>query len=122
MSHSTRTLSLNENWDLSLTGTGRIALSEGTSATSQAVANEVRRFVRDTYFDYQAGVPHFETELGQSLPESALRSFIRRAALRVPDVAEISDIDLSDFDRETRTLTGNISFRTTSGQDFTVSL
>ena len=102
MAHQTRTLLLDVNWDVTLNNTGGIAVSTGPYATAQAVANEIRRFLNDSYFDYDLGIPHFEAELGRTLPESALRSFVRRAALRVGDVAEILNIELDDFDRESR--------------------
>lgn len=122
MTHSTYTLALNERWDLYLSGGGRLALNRGPRSTAQAVAGEVRRFLNDSYFDYDQGIPHFQVELGQRLSESALRSFIRRAALKVHDVAEILDIQLDDFDRESRTLSGSLSFKTVSGQDIHIAL
>ncbi len=122
MTHSTRTFSLTDDWDLSLTSTGLIAVHDGPPATAQAVANEVRRFVNDSYFDYDQGIPHFEVELGHPLPESALRAYVRRAALRVDDVDEILEVRLDGFDRETRSLSGWITFRTRSGQTFTIAI
>lgn len=122
MTHSTRTLALNEDWDIHLGRTGKLALAEGPLATAQAVANEIRRFTQDSYFDYDLGIPHYQTELGHRLPEAALRAYIRKAALRVADVAEVTAIELDDYDRETRKLTGRISFRTVSGQTATAEM
>jgi hypothetical protein len=122
MTHATRTLLLDQTWDITLTSTGKIAVSDGAYATAQAVANEIRRFLADSYFDYHLGIPHFNVELGQILPDSALRAHIRKAALRVPDVAEIIDISLDNFNRQTRTLTGTVSFKTGSGQAFTIAV
>lgn len=122
MSHTTRTLALTESWDLKLTATGRLALAEGAKATAQAVANEIRRFMFDSYFDYDLGIPHFATELGHTLPEAALRAYIRKAALRVDDVAEVTAIELDGYDRETRTLTGRVTFKTAAGQTATAEM
>lgn len=122
MAHTTRTLELTPAWDIILTGTGKIAVRLDDIATAQDVANEVRRFVEDSYFDYDIGVPHFTIELGHALPEVILRSAVRSAARRVQDVAEIIDINVADFNRETRILTGDIRFKTQSGAVITLTL
>lgn len=119
MPHTTRTLALDSNWDIYLTGTGKIALHDTAMATAQNVANEIRRFYHDTYFDYDLGIPHFDIELGHKLPAARLTSAIRDAALRVDDVAEILDITFDDVSRETRILTGEIAFTTISGMTLT---
>lgn len=117
MAHTTRTLELSADWDLTLSDAGKIEVREGAIATAQNVANEARRFRNDTYFDFDLGIPHFEIELGHALPEVIFISALRRAALRVEDVAEILDIVVYDVDTNTRLLSGEIAFRTISGQE-----
>jgi hypothetical protein len=126
MSHTVRTLELDRHWDCQLTDSGKIRVTQVEPlATAQAVANEARRFVNDSYFNYDIGVPHFDIELAhkyQSYSVQMLRSFIRQAALRVEDVTEILSIELEDFDRTTRTITGIISFKTASGAKMTIGI
>lgn len=112
MAHTRRTLALNSDWDIYLSDTGQFKEYVGNWSTAQAVANECRRFLNDTYFDYDIGVPHFDIELGQPLPEAPFRNALRNAALRVDDVAEVIDVEIESFDKDTRVLTGNITFRT----------
>lgn len=115
MAHTTRTLALSKKWDLELTDTGKIALKSNAKAAAQNVANECRRFKNDSYFDYDVGIPYFSITLGKPRDNAVLLSYVRKAVLRVKDVAAIEDIELDDFDSEARKLSGTIRFRTTSG-------
>ena len=113
--HTRRTLLLTKNWDVTLDASGRIALVGEDYATAQNVANEARLFTEDAYFIQDQGIPHFIIELGQRVNPSVLRSYLRRAALRVPDVKEVLSVDILSFDPKTRTLTGDIQFKTVEG-------
>lgn len=115
MTHTVRTLSLSEKWDLELTLTGRIAVKNNARATAQNVANECRRFLNDSYFDYDIGIPYFTTTLGHARENVVLRSHVRSAVLRVEDVESIQNIELHAFDQESRKLNGRIEFTTYSG-------
>jgi hypothetical protein len=118
MTHTRRTLLLDGNWDVTLNGAGGLALAEGAYATAQNVANECRRFTRDSYFDFDAGVPHFMLELGgRTPPRPLLRTYLRRAAMRVADVREVTGIETEGLDRESRTLGGAVWFVTEEGED-----
>lgn len=113
MAHTRRTLHLTrEGWDITLDGVGRIALIQGGEATAQNVANEARLFTDDAYFAQDRGVPHFLVDLGRRVNHSILRSYLRRAALTVPDVAEVQSVQIAGFDPATRRLTGDIQFTT----------
>jgi hypothetical protein len=113
--HTRRTLLLTEKWDLALDGAGRIALAGEDLATAQNVANEARLFTRDAYFTQDRGVPHFLVELGRRLNGAVLRSYLRRAALLVPDVKEALSVEILGFDPERRKLSGEIQFTTVEG-------
>lgn len=116
MSHSRRTLLLTrDKWDITLDDTGFIALAHNDFATAQNVSNEVRLFTEDAYFIQDKGIPHFTVEFIPNMSISVLRSYLRRAALRVHDVKEIISIDIISFDRNTRLLTGDIKFTTIEG-------
>jgi hypothetical protein len=123
MAHSTHTLKLNETWDLTLSDTGNILTTTSAMATAQNAANECRLFTEDAYFDYDKGIPHFITELGSRMPpKSLLRSFLRRAVLRVPDVSRVTDIELFSFDRVNRVLSGRILFSTREGVNVQINI
>ncbi len=105
MPHTRRTLLLDKKWDVTLDANGRIALVGDEYATAQNVGNEARLFIDDAYFRQAEGIPHFAVELGQSVSESIiLRAHLLRAARRVRDVAEITGIQVDDFNPVTRQL------------------
>ena len=121
MTHTRRTLRLTKRWDLTLDGAGRIALLEGAAATAQNVANEARLFTDDAYFNQDKGTPYFIMGLGTRLNEAAIRVYLRRAALSVPDVKEVLSVEITSFNPETRALSGDIQFTTTGdNEDVTI--
>ena len=122
MPHTRKTLLLNENWDVSLTQSGRIAVALGDYATAQNVANECRLFTEDAYFDQERGIPYFLLALGQKVPGSALRARIRSAALLVEDVATVTDVTLDALNTDTRELTGEVRFTSREGTSVSVEL
>lgn len=114
------TLKLDKSaWDLTLDGAGRIAVSTDAYGVAQNVACAVRRFTKDTYFNRQDGVPHFQLELGSMPPEALVRSRVNRAARAVPEVAEASTT-ISRL--EARRLEGDITITTTNGETVHVAL
>jgi hypothetical protein len=118
MAHTRRTLTLTHpGWDITLDDTGRLAVTSGAMATAQAVANDVRLFTDDAYFARDRGIPHFAVELGQKRSPSLIRSFIYRACASIPDVREVTDVNVSGFDPETRRLSGEIAFTTQEDAD-----
>ena len=119
MTHSPRTFALTPKWDIRLDNAGRIALKTESAATAQNVANECRLFLADACFNQDEGVPHFILQLGKAKAQSALVDHLRVAAQAIPDVAEIIGVELSEFDPQTRTLSGTIHFTTIGGQHVT---
>ena len=116
MAHTRRTLRLGEGkWDLTLDGIGKIALAGDEAATAQNVANAARLFTEDAYFAQDQGIPHFLAPLGQRANISVLRSYLRKAALGVPDVKEVISVDIGEFDPKTRSVSGEIQFTTMEG-------
>lgn len=116
MAHTTRTLSLlPETWDVTLDSVGRIALTGGKPATLQNVANEARLFTGDAYFQQDRGIPRFKTELGQRVNNAVMRSYLRRAALAVPDVREVTSVTTGAVDPASREIPGNVEVKTYSG-------
>lgn len=114
--HTRRTLLLNRTtWDVTLDGSGRIALAGEDYATAQNVANEARLFISDAYFIQDQGIPHFAVDLGRRINTSVLRSYLRRAAMRSPDVKEVLEVNIISIDPKTRMLSGDIKFTTVEG-------
>ena len=118
--HTRRTLLLTKDWDLTLDGTGRIALTEDEYATAQNVANEARLFTDDAYFIQDKGIPRFLFNLGRRVNSSVLRAYLRRAALCVPDVKEVLAVEVLDFDPKARRLTWDIQFSTVEDNNGTI--
>ena len=107
------TLSLSDAWDIGVDDSGDIATVTGPYAIAQNVANAVRLFTQDAYFNADKGIPHFEIELGHLPPMPVLRTRILGAALGVPGVADAS----ANFDSYTdRILSGEILITTTDGE------
>lgn len=122
MTHSTRTFALTPKWDLHLDSAGHLAIAKEADASAQNVANECRLFTADAYFAQNEGIPHFILELGRIPAAAALKTHLRRAARKIPDVAEIIDVEISSLNQETRTLNGEIRFTTQGGQNVATNL
>lgn len=60
------TLYLNPTtWDLELTADGDIAYAKAPYSTAQSVANAIRLFEGELYYDTEQGVPYFDEVLGR---------------------------------------------------------
>ncbi|QNT79296.1 hypothetical protein [Entomobacter blattae] len=107
-------------WDLMADAYGNIATCAEPYAIAQAVANEVKLFLGEGWYDTTQGVPHFTDVLGVVPHMGLIRQRIEEAARNVPEVTQaLAQIGLN---RETRTLTGVILVTTTNGEQLNVSL
>ena len=122
MAHTRKTLLLDQQWDLTLDKSGRIAVAEGAYATAQNVANECRLFTQDAYFEPDRGIPYYLIALGRKLSPSVLRARLRDAAYLVEDVEDVTDVVLESLDTETRRVTGEIQFTSKEGENAAVEL
>ena len=122
MAHTRKTLLLDQNWDLTLDKSGRIAVAEGAYATAQNVANECRLFTNDAYFETERGIPYYLVALGRKLSPSVLRARLRDAAMLVEDVEDVTEVMLESLDTETRRVTGEIQFTSKEGENASVEL
>ena len=107
------TLLLDDNWDLTLDAGGGIAVTQGAYGVAQNVANAVRLFTDDAYYDPERGIPHFAIDLGVVPDLSVARNRIRRAALGVDGVAD-AEVEITDV--VDRTLGGNIALTIETGE------
>ncbi len=113
------TLSLTDDWDITLTASGRLAVKRDAAAVAQNVANATRLFTGDACFNRTDGVPHFITELGRKPRESVVRSRLNAAARAVPEVADASTAITR---LEDRVLEGAITITTTEGDTIHVAI
>ena len=113
------TLSLTDDWDITLTASGRLALKRGSQAVAQNVASATRLFTGDACFNKADGVPHFGVELGLRPKESVIRSRLNAAALSVPEAAEAKTVITR---LEDRGLQGEITETTTEGETIHVAI
>lgn len=126
------TLTLDADWDLQLDAAGNIMTSSGDYAVAQNVANAVRLFTDDAYYDANRGIPHFALTLGRKPAMSVFRAVVRQAALGVDGVkaADVKDIQLVRKDTSSpagdaitpRTLTGDIQLTMEDGETYGISI
>ena len=126
------TLTLDAGWDLQLDAAGNIMTSSGDYAVAQNVANAVRLFTNDAYYDPDRGIPHFALTLGRKPVMSVFRTVVRQAALGVDGVraAEVKDLALSQKDAQSpdgssvtpRTLTGDIQLTMEDGETYGIDI
>lgn len=79
-------LLLTNEWDITLDNAGNLAIADKNYSIAQDVANAVKLFTNDAYFDTQAGIPHFEISLKRNVSASVVRARIKEAAENVPGV------------------------------------
>lgn len=108
-----------DRWDVTLDPGGNIATATGSYAIAQNVANAVRLFTNDAWYDPDRGIPHFLVDLGRMPEGGVFRSRVRAAALTVDGVA---DATAEMTGMENRTLRGTISLTTTEGEEVDVAL
>ena len=126
------TLTLDADWDLQLDAAGNIMTSSGDYAVAQNVANAVRLFTNDAYYDPDHGIPHFALTLGRKPALSVFRTVVRQAALGVDGVraAEVKDLVLAQKDGQSpdgssvtpRTLTGDIQLTMEDGETYGIDI
>lgn len=104
-----KTFLLTDRWDLQLDASGQIATANGPLAVAQSVANAIRLFTNDAYFDQTSGVPHFDVELGHRPSPDVVKERIIRTAL---GVAEVDAATMTSFTVINRVAGGNLEIET----------
>lgn len=115
------TLLLTDDWDLTLDSAGDIATTTGAYSIAQNVANAVRLFTVDAWFNPERGIPHFAIDLARMPALSVFRSRVLAAARGVDGVADAAVTITGVNERNERLLTGEITIRTTTGETANVS-
>lgn len=113
--HTENTLALSSNWDLQFDSNGNLSFLKEAEAICQNVCNECRLFLNDAYFRYDEGIDWFTDQLGRPLQVAVVTDRLRQAALRVPGVVSVVNIELTEVDQKTRTLHGKIEIETEYG-------
>lgn len=93
-------LLLDTNWDITLDAAGNLAVADENYSIAQEVANAVKLFTNDAYFDTQAGIPHFEISLKRNVSASVVRARIKEAAENVEGV-KTANVNIIDIDNDT---------------------
>lgn len=107
------------SWDLSLTTDGDIAIAKNPYSTAQSVANAIRLFEGELYYDTEQGVPYFDEVLGQPHSFALFKHRMEEAALRVDGV---KDVVVSVQRISDRRLSGGVTFKDENNQTHTVEL
>jgi len=114
------TLYLNPStWDLELTADGDIAYAKAPYSTAQCVANAIRLFEGELYYDTEQGVPYFDEVLGRPHSFALFKHRMEEAAMRV---AGVKDVIVSVNDITNRGLSGSVRFKDENNQVHTVAL
>lgn len=111
---SAYTLMLDNSWDITLTGDGKIKTATEAYAIAQNGCNAVRLFTNDAYFDTQKGIPHFDIELGHSIAAvPILESRIKQTLLNVEGISDALAVLEIEKDR----ILGGNAYITIGGQN-----
>lgn len=109
----------NSQWDLLTDAAGNIAMATAPYALAQDVASALKLFLGELWYDVTQGVAYFTEILGHAPPLPLFQEFMVRAALTVPGVVS-AECTIEAF--EQRTVTGQVTFRTSTGVAGIVSL
>jgi hypothetical protein len=108
-------------WDLMTDGAGNCAPAIiGDYALAQDVASACMLFLAEAYYDETQGVD-YESFLGRSVPLSQVTDDLEAAALTVPGIVQATVV-VTDYNRQTREVTGQIQCTDVTGTTFSVQL
>ena len=116
----TRSLLLDENWDLTLDSNGNLATTTQPYAMAQDVACACQLVQGEAIFDDTIGIPYFEKILGTPAPVGLLSSYIKEQAERLTTVRQAT-VTLTT-DRSTRKATGYIEIIDTNSTLTTIGV
>lgn len=113
------TMFLDNSWDITLNGDGKIKMAKGAYAIAQNGSNAIRLFKGDAYFNKSKGIPHFDIELGHGLAAiPILEGRIRQALLEVDGISDA--LAVLEVDK-TRVLGGNAYVTLEDGENAKIS-
>ena len=100
-------------WDFALDVHGNIAVANAPYSIAQDVASTCRLWFGEYIYDIEKGIPYESSILGQLLPINVLSEIYNKNAITVPDVATSNS--LLQYNKESRTLSGQIQITLTDG-------
>ncbi|CAK7192664.1 hypothetical protein COMNV_00869 [Commensalibacter sp. Nvir] len=111
-------LLLSEAWDLTDDGSGNLAVTPSEAyAIAQTVANEIKLFATEGWYDESQGTPHFGAILGVDPNYAFIKQTLMACASNVYGVRSC-DMDLYIDDQ--RQLHGNLFLYTNDGTTMNV--
>lgn len=116
MPHTAKTALLSPDWDLQLSPEGNVLLTSGALAIAQNLANEIRLWTNDAYYQQENGIAWKEVQIAKKLDPSVLAQIIHEAGNRVAGVKSVDSVTVTDVDEESRTLHGEITITTDSDE------
>ncbi len=84
-----RTLPLDENWDLELTGGNLEATADEARFTTQTASNACRHFTGDSVLFPLEGIPYKPNILGSNPPQALVKEYLKREILSVPLITAV---------------------------------
>lgn len=102
-----------ETWDLQLDNQGNIAYCKPPYATAQTVANAIKLFDGELYYNTNAGIPYFNDILGRPHSYSLYKHYIIDACKRVESVSNV-ELVINKF--KNNILSGAVTFETDNKQ------
>lgn len=112
-------LMLNDDWDLEIDKAGKIKTVSDEYAIAQNVANAVRLFKGEAFYEPDRGIPHFETTFGRKVSMSVILSRLNTAA---KSVDEVVDAETTLESEGGRIVGGDIEIMTSEGVTVDVAL
>lgn len=109
----------NTQWDILLDASGNLAIAEAPYQLAQDVASALKLFEGELFYNVANGIPYLSTILGKSPPLTVFQEYMVRAALTVPGVVEPTCTITALQDR---VISGQVVFRTETGQTVQVSI
>ena len=114
-------LLLNTDWDVSADRSGNIALAGDDYSVAQAVGNEIKLILGESWYDPSQGLPISRILSSPGTPDfSLIRSLINGAAQGVPGVSDAET--LLSYDRASRTIGGGVLVTTVTGATLNVTI
>ncbi len=126
-----KTLVLDDTWDLAIEN-GSFVVSDGSSfhkssdvrkslpyGIAQKVANKIRLFTNDAYFDLSRGISHFSYEFSQNPTIDLLTKKIQEEASKVENV---SSAKVEFLEVKNRVLSGRILLELENGEKIYVEI
>jgi hypothetical protein len=106
-------------WDLTLDGSGNIAVQRESYAIAQDVGSAIQAIQGECWFDTTQGLPYFTSILGQSVNTPLFVAYYNQAAMTVPNVTRAT----TAFNgvSSARKLTGTVQVIDTYGETLNAS-